>query len=314
MEELLRQQTGYTYSLLVDNVFTAWKIAFLVNDIHEETTVLASAFAPYAYATQHHNIEYIDVTLEGSIDPRMLKKAKSSSALVLHHFTTPVNDLQQTNLCSIEDLTQMLGNVIPREHRLETAIVDFEELIQIKAAALLFDDKEKYHKASQFASKGLEAKKFWNFDVSLPAFNSILEPRFTPILHEEFQNFLSTHAVRKEKALFLNEIFSAHRLLQPTSIDECSSFLFYPLLLVPELYCPKEEIYAALIEQGLDISVHHKPIYKLKAFKEDVSLFVTEELYKSELSISLTSEHSKEDLVQIIENILEKYRFVGCSF
>lgn len=93
---------------------------------------------------------------------------------------------------------------------------------------------------------------------------------------------------------------------------------YFPIFLTPALFCPKEDIYLALIEAGISIEVGNKPIYKTTAFlDEKISRFGVEEVYRAQFLLPAHPNMSEEDVKFVIEtvrSVLETFAYRGCSF
>ena len=99
-----------------------------------------------------------------------------------------------------------------------------------------------------------------------------------------------------------------------------SSRHLYPIILNPELQCPKEDIFKELQSLGIGVQVHYKPIYQNSFYREkfgDISLIVADDFYRSEISIPCHQKMSMEDAKYVADMFLDtirKYSHKGCSF
>jgi UDP-4-amino-4,6-dideoxy-L-N-acetyl-beta-L-altrosamine transaminase len=116
--------------------------------------------------------------------------------------------------------------------------------------------------------------------------------------------------------------FRGHKLFDTVPIpgNERSARHLYPILLTPALYCPKEDIFAALQERGIGVQVHYRPIYQNSFYRErfgDQSLPVANDFYRAELSIPCHQKMTMEEAAYVADTLLEivdDYRMRGCSF
>jgi UDP-4-amino-4,6-dideoxy-L-N-acetyl-beta-L-altrosamine transaminase len=123
--------------------------------------------------------------------------------------------------------------------------------------------------------------------------------------------------VKEIQNIYLDRL-SSNRLVELADAAHLLPNHLFPVALIPALFCPKEDIYAALLEAGVPVEVGNKPIYKTTAFKDEaLSLFGAEEVYKAQLllpSHHLMSLEEAASVIEIFERILENYGYRGCSF
>lgn len=191
-----------------------------------------------------------------------------------------------------------------------------------EGGAVVTDNEEFATALRLFRSHGIIKKQLWNSDMVSLGYNFRLT-EFAAALGlsqlQKLDNFIHT---REQIARYYNERFNNHPLIStiPIPPNEKSARHLYPLLLSPELHCSKEDIFTELQHLGLGIQVHYKPIYQNSFYKHhfgEMRLPLTEQFYKSELSIPCHQKMTLEDarhVADIVLEVINKYSYKGCSF
>ena len=162
-----------------------------------------------------------------------------------------------------------------------------------------FKDEEIYAKTKLFLEGGIKRGRLWNYDVVALG----IKDRARPCSIDE-----NKIAKSNEVVAFFDESFKSNSYFDTLSVGTKTLKTHYPILLKPSLYCPKEDIYQELQKRGVDVQVRFKPLYRLSLFKSEF-LPVSEELYKAILLLPLD-----KGVVEPLFEVLQKYRYRGCSF
>lgn len=164
---------------------------------------------------------------------------------------------------------------------------------------LLIEDEDLAKRVELFLNGGVKPGYLWNYDVVDIGIKNIAKPCY---FEEE--------AVQRSNEIvaFLHEKFKNNPYFDIVHIGYKTIKSEYPILLKPSLYCPKEDIYKKLLERGIDVKVRFKPLYRMSLFKADF-LPQSEELYKASLILPLAKE-----IVEPLFEVLEEFRYRGCSF
>jgi len=182
-------------------------------------------------------------------------------------------------------------------------------------------DNEEYAKALRlYRSHGIVKKELWNSDMVSMGYNFRMTEVAAALGSSQLKKLDTFVSKRNEIATYFDERFKDENLFIPQKISEncISSRHLYPIILNPELHCPKEDIYQELQERGLGVQVHYKPIYQNSFYKEkfgEISLPVANDFYHSEISIPCNQTMSMDDAKYVVDTFLDvihKYR--GCSF
>jgi len=166
---------------------------------------------------------------------------------------------------------------------------------------IFFNEKDIYEKTKLFLKGGIKKGKLWNYDVVSLGVKNEASPC-------EIENLEKKIADSNSVIRYFNEKFEKNPYFDILKIGEKTLKNGYPIILKPSLYCPKEEIYQELIKKGVDVKVRFKPLYKTTMFK-DKNLPICEELYKAVLILPL-----KKDIVSILFEVLDRYKYRGCVF
>ena len=168
------------------------------------------------------------------------------------------------------------------------------------------------------AKGGYEQKKFWNYDVINTDANLSLEPLTAQLALDGLTDIDQREQRIKEiQSTYLDRL-SSNRLIELPRSEELVANPLFQIALVPALFCPKEDIYQALVEAGVPVKVGNKPVYKTTAFKDEtLSLFGAEEVFKAQLLLPCHHLMTLDDtafVIDTLENVLETYGYRGCSF
>jgi UDP-4-amino-4,6-dideoxy-L-N-acetyl-beta-L-altrosamine transaminase len=191
-----------------------------------------------------------------------------------------------------------------------------------EGGCVVTDNAKLAEKLRLFRSHGIEKKSFWNSDMVQMGYNFRLTELQAALGLSQIKKLDSFIAKRNEIAAYYDERFKNAKLFltQKIASNQKSARHLYPLILNPELHCPKEDIFKELQKRGIGVQVHYKPIYQNSFYKErfgEESLIVANDFYRSELSIPCHHAMSLEDakrVVDIVLEVLERYNYRGCSF
>lgn len=330
LETALASYLGYQEVITLESTQSAFSLALSVFD--SSGSVLCSPNAPLSFFNALHDrgleADYCDLKLDGTMETRFFHKTKrdQSSALLLSHNHGILSDVekahlfaQENNLSYIEDATQAFD---PRDKSgAKMVVYDLDALLPAslaKGAFIATDDEVLAASLRLKAGDGFEPKKFWNYDVVNRQEELTLSPLVAKIALEQLKEFdQNSKRMAELQKLYLQRL-SSNKLIELPNAQDLAPYSLFQIALVPALFCPKEDIYQALIEAGIPVKVGNKPIYKTTAFKNDaLSLFGAEEIFKAQLL--LPSHHLMQDadvdyVIETLEKVLETYGYRGCSF
>ncbi len=164
---------------------------------------------------------------------------------------------------------------------------------------VLVEDDEIAKRLELFLNGGVQKGRLWNYDLVDVGVKNLREPCSVEQEAIEASN---------EVVKYLDETFRGNPYFDTLALGTKTLKNEYPILLKPSLYCPKEDIYKELQEREIDVGVRFKPLYRTKLLAGEF-LPTSEELYKALLVLPLDKR-----VVEPLFEVLEKYRYRGCSF
>ncbi len=330
LERSLADYLEYKEVILVNTLESAFSLA--LSPLQHKSGLLCSPNAPIAFfnAVASHDFqpEYCDLQLDGTMESRFFLKSKTSrtKALVLSHNHGLLSECQKAvyfaqeqQLMLIEDATQAFGK--REKSGADIAIFSLDALLPSSitdGAFIATDNVSLASSLRQKAKGGYVQKKFWNYELVSTDPDLALAPFSAQLALSAF-NELDQRAQRcQEIRNGYMQRLASNRLLELPNPSALVTDALFPIALVPALFCPKEEIYEALITAGVPVKVGNKPVYKTAAFMDDtLSLFGAEEVYKAQLLLPshyLLTPDELTYVIETLERILKSYGYRGCSF
>lgn len=340
-EEELCKYTGAKYAVTFNSATTALFSAYRICEIEKDDEIITT---PISFvATSNMFVElgakpiWCDVKLDGNIDENQIEKLitpKTKAIVPVHFAGKPVNlekihkIANKYNLLVIEDAAHALGSSI-NNNKIgsfsDMTIFSFHAIKPItttEGGAVLTDNKEYAEKLRLIRSHGMVKKNLWNSDMVDVGYNFRMSEVAGSLGITQIKKLNKFIAIREKIAKYYNERFKNEKLFITTKIEEdtVSSRHLYPIILNPELHCKKEDIFKELQKKGLGVQVHYKPIYQNSFYKEkfgDISLDVTNDFYRSEISLPCHQKMSMDDAKYVADTFLEilhSYSYRGCSF
>jgi len=330
LESFLSGLLDLQYIILFDSDTAAWMAAISLVD--ESCDILTSANAPIplfnAIDRSNKRACYYDLRLDGTVETRLLERTKSekSRLFIATHNHGLHSDLESIaafcrshDLLMIEDASQLLYS--DRNTSGEVVCYNLAPLFSspgTKGAFLATDDPGTAQRLKAYASGGLIPTKLWNYDLVNSRDNTSLTPLIASHALEGSKSFSSDLGHIKTLQEHYLRRLSSNRLITLPKKKDLTPYPLFPIFLIPALFCPKEDIYQALLDAGIPVSVGNKPIYKTTLFLDDKrSLFGAEELFKSQLLLPCHAEMDEKDVdyvIEVVEKVLKQYGYRGCSF
>ena len=280
---------------------------------------------------------WCDVKLDGNIDERQIEKLitpKTKAIVAVDFGGKPVehktirNIAAKHNLIYIDNASHAFGSEFNGKKIgsfADATIFSFHTIKPFttsEGGCVVTDDEELAEKLRLFRSHGIVKKELWNSDMIQMGYNFRLTEIAAVLWLSQIKKVDSFIEKRNEIAAYYDERFQNAKLFltQKIAPNQKSSRHLYPIILNPELHCPKEDIFKELQERGIGVQVHYKPIYQNSYYKErfgEMSLHVANDFYRSELSIPCYQEMTLKDAERVADiflNIIEKYAYRGCGF
>ena len=330
LENALADYLGYRHVIALNSVDAAFALLFSL--LEKKSGVLCSPNAPVGLfsALRKHELQprYCDLKLDGTPETRFLQKSttEDTAALLVSHNHGQLAEMEKlgrfakaNDLLFIEDATEAFGRRISEESVL--AVFDLKALIPAFAAKGGFvatDDENLAALLRQRSAGGYVQKKFWNYDIESAYDDCTMDALTAALALNTLPEIGTMQAKVREIQTFYSQSLASNRLIELPNSADLLPYPLFPVALVPALFCPKEDIYRALRENGVPVQVGNKPIYRTTAFRDEtLSLFGAEEVYKAQIllpSHHLMTLEEAAFIVKTFESILEAYGHRGCSF
>ncbi|UCN00492.1 UDP-4-amino-4,6-dideoxy-N-acetyl-beta-L-altrosamine transaminase [Sulfurimonas sp. SWIR-19] len=340
-EEALCRYTGSEYAVAFNSATSALSGAYHACDITKDDEIITSAISFVSTSNMFVDVGakpvWCDVKLDGNIDENGIEKlitSKTKAIVPIHFAGKPVSLIKiheiakKHNLLVIEDAAHALGSSIDSKKIgsfSDMTIFSFHAIKPIttsEGGAVLTNDENYANKLKLFRSHGIIKKKLWNSDMVSMGYNYRLTEVAAALGISQLKKLDRFITIRNNIANYFNERFKNEKLFFTQRIESntITSRHLYPIILNPELHCCKEEIFAQLQQKGLGVQVHYKPIYQNSFYEEKFGKFalpVTNDFYRSEISLPCNQTMSMEDAKYVADtflDIIHKYTHRGCSF
>jgi len=340
-EEAICNYIGCKYAITFNSATSALLGAYAVAEIGVGDEVITTPISFVATSNMLVALEatpiWCDVKLDGNIDERFIERLitpKTKAIIPVDFAGKPVaHEALETiakkhNLLIIEDASHAFGSSVNGQKIgtfADMSIFSFHAIKPLttgEGGCVVTDDAAFVAKLRLFRSHGMIKKELWNSDMLSLGHNFRLTEFAAALGRSQLGRVDIFIDKRNEIAAFYDAKFANHKLFSTIPIEKNtrSSHHLYPILLIPELKCHKEEIFKELHERGIGVQVHYKPIYQNSFYKEkfgETRLSVAEDFYRSELSIPCHQKMTLKDaafVADILFQVLEQYSHKGCSF
>jgi len=340
-EEALCNYTGAKYAVAFNSATSALLASYSIVGIKETDEIITTPISFVATSNMAVALDavqiFCDIKLDGNIDERFIERliTPKTKAIVPIDFAGKPVELdtitaiaKKHNLIIIEDASHALGSTYKNRkvgNIADMTIFSFHAIKSIttgEGGAVLTNNEAYAEKLRLFRSHGMVKKQFWNSDMISMGYNFRMSEVGGSLGLTQLKKLDGFIKVREEIARYYDDRFKDAKLFITTKIKEntTSSRHLYPIILNPELQCPKEDIFRELQESGLGVQVHYKPIYQNSFYKErfgNRSLEVANDFYRSEISLPCHQKMSMQDAKFVADtflSIIQKYSHRGCSF
>ena len=340
-EQDLAKYTTAKYAVAFNSATSALRAAYSVAGIGEGDAVITSPISFVATSNMFVDLGAIpiwcDVKLDGNINEKQIEKliTPPTKAIVPIDFAGKPVEIERIkeiakkhNLLLIQDASHALGSSVKGKKIgsfADMTIFSFHAIkpITTSEGGAVLTDNEDFAKALRlYRSHGMVKKELWNSDMVSMGYNLRMTEVAAALGSSQLKKIEQFIDTRNEIAAYYDARFQSEKLFltQKIEADTRTSRHLYPIILNPELHCPKEDIFRELQERGLGVQVHYKPIYKNSFYKErfgNVSLSVANDFYNSEISIPCNQTMSMQDAEYVADTLLDvvyKYNYRGCSF
>lgn len=339
-EEALCEYVGVKYACVLNSATSALHLAYTALNVKNKTiltTPLSFAATANAALMAGARVEFIDIKNDGNIDEvklsqRLEKDALNIGAICVVDFGG--NSVEMDEILSlagkykiplIDDASHALGALYKQTKvgaKADLSVFSFHPVKPIttfEGGAVVSNDEEKIERIRLLRSHGIIKKKLWNSDMIELGYNYRLSDVACALGINQLKKLDSNLEKREEIAKFYDKEFEKNPYFSTIKIKayKKSSRHLYPILLFPEFYCQKEEIFGALIDAKIGVQVHYKPTYEFSFYKKllgEIKLPNADNFYKAELSIPAHQEMSLKDanfVKDTLFKILEKSKYSG---
>lgn len=324
LETAVSAYHGCRFTVAFNTPESAMTAALVTAGVNSGDAVIAGAMAPQhhynALARLQADIRYCDIGLDGTLYPKALESLarEEIKAAAFAHFEgirSASPGLPETAV--IEDITASLTPFTVTRTTvwsLETVMPEGVE----KTGFLLTDDQEAAETAKRFRNSGRKDGVLWNYDLLLKGSDAALSALTASVALHQMETLGTACDRRAETASRLDGLLGTSTLFDRLSRSEDDAPNTYAILLTPQLYCPKEDIFSAIEENGVEAAVCCKPVYKTRAYRDDgIRLSVTEDFYKALLQLPCHHRLNLQETERIAESVREAtgtYAYRGCRF
>jgi len=340
-EEAICEYIGSKFAITFNSATSALLAAYAVSDIEPDDEIITTPISFVATSNMFVALGakpiWCDVKLDGNIDERFIERliTPKTKAIVPVDFAgkpveiKKINEIaKKHNLIVIQDSSHAFGSSIDGKKIgtfSDMTIFSFHAIKPLttgEGGCVVTDNKEFAKRLKLFRSHGMVKKQLWNSDMVMLGHNFRLTEFAAALGRSQLKRLDSFLHVRDEIAHYYDERFQGNKLFSTIKLENntTSSRHLYPIILIPALQCPKEDIFTELQERGLGVQVHYKPIYQNSYYIEkfgETRLLVSDDFYRSELSIPCHQEMSMDDAKFVADTfleVIEKYSYRGCSF
>lgn len=340
-EAALAKYVGVKHVIVMNSATSALLSLYAACEIGEGDEIITTPISFVATSNMFVNLGakpvWCDIRLDGNIDENKIETLitpKTKAIVVVDYGGKPVafEKIEQIakkhSLLLIDDASHALGSSVGQQKIGsfgDATIFSFHAIKPIttgEGGAVATDNDAIAEKARLYRSHGIVKKEFWNSDMVQMGQNFRLTEIAAALGLSQLKKLDGFIAKRNEIAAYYDERFKNEKLFltQKLAPAHTSARHLYPIVLNPELHCKKEDIFTKLLERGIGVQVHYKPIYQnsfyIKRFGE-TRLEVANDFYRSELSIPCQHKMSLEDAKTVADTFLEvigKFSYRGCSF
>lgn len=183
----------------------------------------------------------------------------------------------------------------------------------IEGGAIVTNNKDFYKKALLIRSHGIIKNELWDSQLDFTGFNFRLSDVASALGISQLKRLEGFIEKRAKIANFYNLAFKDNPFFSTLEIPKHikSSHHLYPILLNQKLWKHKKAIFKDLLDKGIGIQVHYKPLYQYNLYKNHAKLQSAECFYNAEISIPCHQKMSLKDAKFVAKNllkILKKYR------
>ncbi|HEF9765658.1 TPA: UDP-4-amino-4,6-dideoxy-N-acetyl-beta-L-altrosamine transaminase [Campylobacter coli] len=341
-EEALCEYIGVKHACVLNSATSALHLAYTALNVKDKivlTTPLTFAATANAALMAGAKVEFVDIKNDGNIDEnkleaRLLKDSKNIGAISVVDFggnSVEMDEIsslaKKYNIPLIDDASHALGSGYKGKKvgsMADLSIFSFHPVKPIttfEGGAVVSNNKELISKIKLLRSHGIIKKRLWDSDMIELGYNYRLSDVACALGINQLKKLDHNLEKREEIASFYDKEFEKNPYFSTIKIKDYkkSSRHLYPILLFPEFYCQKEELFESLLHTGIGVQVHYKPTYEFSFYRKllgEIRLQNADNFYKAELSIPCHQEMNLKDakfVKDTLFSILEKVKKGYCG-
>ncbi len=338
-ENALCEYVGVKYACVLNSATSALHLAYRALGVSEKivlTTPMSFVATANAALMAGARVEFIDIKNDGNIDEKKLEArlkqdSKNIGALCVVDFAGNsveldfILNLSKTyKIPLLDDASHALG-ALYRGKKVgsvaDLSVFSFHPVKPIttfEGGAVVSNDKEKIEQIKLLRSHGIVKKALWDSDMFELGFNYRLSDVACALGINQLKKLDFNLEKREQIAQFYEKEFDKNPYFSTIKIKDYkkSSRHLYPILLFPEFFCKKEELFQALIDAKIGVQVHYKPIYAFSFYKKllgEISLKNADWFYKAELSLPAHQEMSLKQAKFVRDELFKIFEKLECK-
>ncbi|EOB5157581.1 UDP-4-amino-4,6-dideoxy-N-acetyl-beta-L-altrosamine transaminase [Campylobacter upsaliensis] len=330
-EKALAKYVGVKAACVLNSATSALHLAYLALNVKGKivlTTPLTFIATSNAALMAGAKVEFIDIGTDGNIDAKKLrtrleKGSQNIAAVAVVDFAGQSVEIDEISaLCEefklplLDDASHALGAEFRGQKVGSFASLSVFSFHPVKpittfeGGAVVSDDEGLIEHIKKLRSHAIVKKRLWDSDSFELGFNYRLSDVACALGINQLAKLDINLEKREKIASFYDKEFEKNPYFSTLKIPphKKSSRHLYPILLYPEFWCQKEEIFSALLERKIGVQVHYKPTYEFSFYKNmlgSLRLENADNFYKAELSIPCHQEMSLEQAKFVKESLFE---------
>ncbi|EPC9520300.1 UDP-4-amino-4,6-dideoxy-N-acetyl-beta-L-altrosamine transaminase [Campylobacter upsaliensis] len=330
-ENALAKYVGVKAACVLNSATSALHLAYLALNVRGKTvltTPLTFIATSNAALMAGAKVEFIDIGIDGNIDVKKLrarleKDSQNIGAVAVVDFagqSVEIDEIlalcEEFKLPLLDDASHALGAEFRGQKVGSFATLSVFSFHPVKpittfeGGAVVSDDENLIERIKRLRSHAIVKKRLWDSDSFELGFNYRLSDVACALGINQLAKLDINLEKREQIAAFYDREFKNNPYFSTIAIKpyKKSSRHLYPILLYPEFWCQKEEIFSALLERKIGVQVHYKPTYEFSFYKNmlgSLRLENADNFYKAELSIPCHQEMSLEQAKFVKESLFE---------
>lgn len=296
-----------------------------VTGVGNGDAVLAASMAPLyhfsALRQRGAELRFADIGLDGVVDTKRLSPDQAASVKTILFGAFGGNRAERAGVPEAVEAIEDLGNSLAPRAVSGLSLWSLEALMPeglAKTGFVLTDDADTAQRLKAYGKQGYRKGSLWNYDIVSDGADTVLDGFAAAVALHQFRQIDAALEHSREHIARLDARLGGNRLFDLLRRSGEAVPEVYSVLLTPQLYCPKEDIFTALTDKGIETGVCCKPIYKTSRFKNaEVRLPVSEEFYKALLQLPCHHRLSPTEVDAVAEEFLaavDVYAYRGCRF